>query len=436
MARAKAYNLGIPNIILNSVEVAPRKQGTFPVMALLALTLAGSVPYARAADWNTAEQQLARKILSITGSGNVSLTFENRSSLGRRDSEIVQNGIRDALGASGIRAARPEQPFPVAVKISLSENLSSYVWVAEVRRSDADPSVVMVAMPRPETAAIQDSVPLSIRKTLLWTEADPILDILVLEEGSTPTRIAVLSPERISIYRMQAGRWQIEQSAQIKHAQPWPLDLRGRLVMAKDHLLDAYLAGVVCNGTEAAQLALNCRDSDDPWPLTVATLSGGESPIPAIRAFFAPARNFFTGALTPGIGKLTSVPKFYSAAPLPRQKSLLWLFAATDGFVHIIDGTSDQPLRLLWGSDVASVKTACGAGWQVLATGAEQNAGDSVRAFELPDRDPVPVSAAVDFSGGISALWTEARGDTAVAVTKNLLTGSYEAFRLSVACNQ
>lgn len=436
MAAARVYNLGIPNIILNSVKFAPRNQRRFLPVALLVMTLAGSVGSATAVDWNTAEQQLARKILAISGSGTVSLSFENRSSLGRRDSEIVQNGMRDALQGSGVQAARPDQAFTTSVKISLSENLSSYVWVAEVRRSEADRSVAMVAMPRPERTAIQDSVPLSIRKTLLWTEAGPILDVLVLEEGSAPTRIAVLAPDRVSIYRMLGGRWQLEQSAQIKHAQAWPRELRGRLVMAKDHLLDAYLAGVVCSSAEAAQLALNCRDSDDPWPLTVAALSGGDSPIPAIRAFFAPARNFFTGALTPDIGKFTNIPKFYSAAPLPRDKSLLWLFAATDGFVHIIDGTSDQPVRLLWGSDVASVKTACGAGWQVLATGAEQNSGDSVRAFEIPDRDPVPVSAAVDFSGGISALWTESRGDTVVAVTKNPVTGSYEAFRLSVACNQ
>jgi hypothetical protein len=33
-------------------------------------------------------------------------------------------------------------------------------------------------------------------------------------------------------------------------------------------------------------------------------------------------------------------------------------------------------------------------------------------------------------------LWTEAKGDTAIAVAKNHETGSYEAFRLAVACSQ
>jgi hypothetical protein len=159
--------------------------------------------------------------------------------------------------------------------------------------------------------------------------------------------------------------------------------------------------------------------------------------MPQMNAFYAPARNFFTGALTPGIGKFTTVAKFYSAAPLPREKYALWLFATTDGQVHMMDGVSDQVARLGWGSDLTSVRTPCGAGWQVLAT-SSGDAGDSVRAYEFPDRDPVAVSAAVEFSSGasVTALWTEARGDTAIAVVRDRETGTYAAFRLALACNQ
>jgi hypothetical protein len=83
------------------------------------------------------------------------------------------------------------------------------------------------------------------------------------------------------------------------------------------------------------------------------------------------------------------------------------------------------------------VKTACGSGWQVLATSSEEGSGDWVHAFEFPDRDPVAVSGAVDFLGGvITALWTEAKGDTAVVVVRSRETGSYDAFRLAVACSQ
>ena len=163
--------------------------------------------------------------------------------------------------------------------------------------------------------------------------------------------------------------------------------------------------------------------------------NGASTVVPQMGAFYASTRNFFTGALTPGVGKFTTVPKFYSAALLPREKYTLWLFAATDGQVHMVDGVSDQAAKLGWGSDLASVKTACGAGWQVLAT-SPGDQEDAVHAYEFPDRDPVAVSAALDLPGAITALWTEAKGDTAIAVAKNRETGSYEAFRLALACSQ
>ena len=85
---------------------------------------------------------------------------------------------------------------------------------------------------------------------------------------------------------------------------------------------------------------------------------------------------------------------------------------------------------------MAGVKSRCGSGWQVLATRAGDQAADAVRAYEFPDREPVAVSEPVEFGGGITALWTEAKGGTAIAVSRNTETGNYEAFRLAVACGQ
>lgn len=434
---------------------ALRRTPSFRGVGLLCCVLVGLAMTARAADWSGPERQLATKIVAVTGTAAITLTVENHSSLGKRDSEIIQNGLRSALESAGVRFARsdrgtsqPATSETTAVKISLSENSTSYVWVAEIRPGTGDPVVVIVSAPRLAGAvAAHDSVPLSLRKIALWTQEDAILDVAVLEESAAPTRIAVLEAEKVAIYRLLAGKWQQEQALGIAHARPWPRDLRGRLVPAKDHLLDVYLPGVICRDP-GSPATLSCRESDDPWPLVPAALSGGSfSVFPGpestavnvapVGAFYAPTRNFFTGVLTPGVGKFTTMPKFYSAALLPRDKYLLWLFAATDGHVHVVDGVSDQAARFDWGSDLASVKTACGSGWQVLATSSEETNGDWVRAFEFPDRDPVAVSGVVDFPGGVvTALWTEAKGDTAIAVVRNRETGTYDAFRLAMACSQ
>ncbi len=447
------YNLGIPNVSAKSVGRALSPAHILRVVAQLSFLflLLGMALAARASDWNETEQQLARKIVAVTGPGAAALTVENRSSLDKRDSEVIQNGLRTALEGLGIRFVTAEQAA-ATVAISLSENSASYVWVAEIRQGAGAAVVVMVSAPRPQGSTMaRESVPLSLQKTPLWTQDDPILDVAVLEENATPTHIAVLDAEKVALYRWQAGKWQQEQALGIVHARPWPRDLRGRLIPTRDHLLDVYLPGVMCRSAAAMPLTLNCRETDDPWPLVPTGLTGGtfsalpgngtsSVSIPAVGAFYAPTRNFFTGALTSGIGKFTTVPKFYSAAFVPREKYLLWLFAATDGHVHMVDGVSDQASRVAWGSDLTSVKTSCGAGWQVLAASseadAEEAAVDSVRAYEFPDRDPVAVSAAMDFPGMITTLWAEAKGDTAIAVVKNRETGSYEAFRLAVVCSQ
>jgi hypothetical protein len=155
-----------------------------------------------------------------------------------------------------------------------------------------------------------------------------------------------------------------------------------------------------------------------------------------LNAFFSPARNFFTGAIAPTLGKFAMVPKFYSAGPVPREKYALWLFAATDGRIHLIDGVSERTSDFGWGSEIAGVKTACGSGWQILATERGDPSQDSIRAYEFPDRDPVAVTAPADLPGTITAVWTETKGDSAIAIVRNSDTGSYEAFRLAVACNQ
>jgi hypothetical protein len=448
--RGAVYNLGIPNVILNSVTRTFRTAPRLRIAVQLFFVLLGLGLAASAADWSAPEQQLVRKIVAVTGPGAVALTVENRSSLGKRENEIIQNGLRSALESLGIRFAKEEQAA-ATVAISLSENVAAYVWVAEIRQGAGEVAVVMVSAPRGQgSATVRDSVPLSLRKIPLWAQEDPILDVAVLEESAAPTHIAVLDSENISLYRMQGGKWQEEQTLGIAHARPWPRDLRGRLIPAKDHLLDVYLPGVICRSTAGVPLTLSCRESDDPWPLVSGTLNGGNlsvfpsaglgngasTVVPQMSAFFASTRNFFTGVLTPGVGKFTTVPKFYSAALLPREKYMLWLFAATDGQVHMVDGVNDQAGRFGWGSDLASVKTACGAGWQVLATSSGDATGDSVRAYEFPDRDPVAVSAAIDFSGPVTALWTEAKGDTSVVTVRDRETGNYEAFRLALACSQ
>jgi hypothetical protein len=414
LAPDPVYNARIPMRI--AVEFAR-------AACLLLVLLRASMAWA--GDWQTPASQLAQKIAAIAGPGAVGVTVLNRSSLTPAEVEEIRGALLGELASYGVQPVASDQAA-ATVQVSLSENVHSYLWVAEIHQGTGEPVVAMVTVAgRPAGAGERPSTPLTIQPSLLWSDENRILDVAVMN-GNPPTMI-VLEAERIALLRNNNGQWRLEQSLSLAHVRPWPRDLRGRLMLPKDHLFDAYLPGVYCRSSATSPLSVMCDDSDDPWPLT-----GNQRDL---SAFFAAARNFFTGALSPGIQKNTVAPPFFSAAPLPRDQYTLWVLAAIDGHFHLFDGMTDQTLTEQgWGSDIASVRSRCGLGWQILATSNEQGPTDEVRAFEIPDREPVPVSSPAKFEGRITALWAESDSTSVIAVSHNSATGHYEAYRLSIAC--
>ena len=388
------------------------------------LVMCHGIP-ANSEDLAPLEDKFAEKIISVTGPGLLSLEVANHSSLNQAEVEAVQRGLITSLASFGGRVVNGD-PAAAAVRISLSEDLKNYVWIAEIKQGAGEPSVAMISMPRLKlNVSPLEGGSLVIRKTLLWSSQDQILD--VAEIAGNPARTVVLYPEQITLYQSQGGKWQAEQSVPVAHSQPWPRDLRGRLAPRKDRLFDAYLPGAFCQSTSGLPLGVTCRQSDDPWPL-----AGEQFPL---SGFFTPAKNYFTGALSPGIGAQRSLPAFYSAAVVPRTPAPLWLFAAVDGNVHLLDGTTDQSAILRWGSDIASIHSGCGSGWQVLAS-SPNGADDAVRAFEIRDREAVPATQPLALGGSVSALWTAFDPTSAIAVLHSRETGTYEVYRLTITCGQ
>jgi hypothetical protein len=393
-------------------------------VVFLAVFLCATAP---AMNWQLPVGQLARQIAGITGPGSVGVTVINRSSLALADVEEIRNRLTAELAAYGVQTANSDQPAE-SVEVTLSENLRSYLWVAQIRQGTSEPVVVMTSVSAPDRTIEDHSSPrVTIRKELLLKGEYRILDVAMLR--GDPSHLIVLEPERTILYRLQGDHWQPDQIATLVHVRPWPRDLRGRLALRKDHLFDAYLPGVFCRSDAALPLSMTCDDSDDPWPLA-------DSPS-ELSAFFSASRNFFTGALSPGIQKQTIAPAFYSAAPLPKDKYTLWALTGVDGQVHFLDGMTDQAFsRFGWGSEIASVRSGCGLGWQILASSNEDEPTDSIRAFEVPDREPMAVSPPTDLGGRLTALWADLDFSAAVAISQNSKTGTYEAYRLSIDCHQ
>jgi hypothetical protein len=382
-------------------------------------------------------RRLAHKIAAAAGPGAFALEVTNRSSLDEKSVREVRSALEAELHVEGVHTAKAEQAMGT-VEVVLSESLREYVWTAEIVIGSDEKKIALVSLPRSTTGTpFTAAMPIVLKTTLLFAQEQPMLDVALVEMPGG-SRLLVLDDGMVAIYRQQgtktAGRWELEASLPIAHSRIFPRDLRGRLLLRRDHLFDAYLPGTFCrtNSSAAAPLTLTCNDSDDPWPVTPDDDS--------VRAFYAPARNFFTGALSPGIGKVSNVPSFYSVAALPRSSYTLWALTAVDGSLYLVDGMTDQLIRgVKWGSDLAAVHSSCGTGTQLLVSESPNlrhgdTERDGLRAFEIPDRDPVAASAAMEFEGRVVALWPETSGNSAAAIVKRKDTGWYEAYSVSISC--
>jgi len=403
----------------HSMKFSSRLRGMVVVLAVLFLTAAAS-----AADWSAKAVELAKAIAGASGPGTITLAVVNTSSLPKDQVTDIQHAIEAQLRGSGVRVGAAANANS-EVRVTLSENLHEYVWVAEIKQG-TDMRVEMVTSPRSASVgAAKNGATVSVRKVMMWSQATQMLDMVVVDGSTSNPKMVVLDVEAISLYALREGKWQREQSWAITHTRAFPRDVRGLLVMNKDKVLTAYLPGTVCEVASLGGNAVVCRESDDAWKIGYRA------------AFFNSGRNYFTGALVPASDRASG--PFYSMAWLEKQNYTLQVSTGVDGRVRMSDGVNERMLPGAatsdWGSDIAAVKSGCGTGAQLLVTSnGDDTVGDSVRAYEVPDRDPVLVSAATDFSGPVMAMWShDATG--ASAVVHNLQTGQYEAYSVSIACN-
>ena len=387
-------------------------------------------------------RQLAHQIAADAGPGAFAIEITNHSSLDDKSVREISSELETQLQVEGVRPAKADQSIGT-IAVVLSESLRDYVWTAEIMLGSDDKKVAMVSSPRPPSATPSSPLPpIVIKTTLLFAQEQPMLDVAQIEVPGG-SRLLVLNRDMVAIYRPQAlnqaARWGLETSLPIVHSRVFPRDLRGRIFLRRDHLFDVYLPGTSCRSSSntATPLTLTCNDAEDATPNNLWPLTSDDG---SVRAIFAASRNFFTGSVSPAIGNITNVGSFYSAAALPRSNYTLWAFAAVNGSLHLVDGMTDQMVRAgKWGSEMATVHSGCGLGTQLLVSenGSPTSGNserDNLRAFEVPDREPVLVSSAAEFGGRIVALWTESGDNNATAIVKRSDTGWYEAFRVSITC--
>ncbi len=399
----------------------PQRMICYKRMLVLALALLWLAPAYGATSWDGPAAELARQIAAISGPGPARLAVVNRSTIATNEIPAIRRALEQDLRGYGVIVANGEAP--TGIRVTLSQNTQHGLWVAEIQEGN-ETRVGMISVDIPAGIASQSGSNLILHKTLLFAQSSPILDVGFVVVGSE-RRMLILESEKLTSYRTESGIWKKDQSFDISHSQPFSRDTRGRILPASGHLFDVHLPGVLCSGTEnEGRLALSCGESDDPWPMTSSQ-----------KSFYNPTRNFFTGVLVPDYG--AEVGPFYSAAELVRPRGMATVFTRVNGDVVFTDGSAIRPVAGArdWGSDIAAVRSGCGGGGQLLVSDAGATAVDSLRAYELPEREVMPVSPPMPFDGMVTAMWPTADGDAAMVVIRKQQSSQYEAYSVSVSCD-
>jgi len=362
-----------------------------------------------AEDLPGAARELARKTVGFAGGRtNVGATYQNLSSLPDSDLAQVRHEFEAAVTVSA--------PASIDVRITLSESALQYLLVEEVRRGD-ETQVWMAGWPRANGAPVFGQGA-AIDKKLVWEQDEPILDAAVLDNS-----VAVLSPSKLAVYRQR----QLQEAVNIAPGRTWPRDLRGRMRLTGGRV-QAWLPGMECDGAWQPQLSLNCRSSDEPWVLE----SGSRA---LLLANYTRDRNYFDGRVILQNGMRKSVAPFYSAAAVDDPGGTLWLLAAVDGRTLIFN-PAFEPLTSIpsWGSDIAGTSGRCAGGSPIFATlPGDASEPDGVQAFSIVNRTPAALTAPVSFNGPVTALWPST-ASSVLAVERNLATGKYAAYVLTLVC--
>jgi hypothetical protein len=403
----------------------------FFAATLFALSMVAWPSPARAQGWTAPARELADKLRAeIPPPARLAWSVQNRSNLADDVVAAIRRAINSELGAAGYRPSAP-RTAAAQVRINVSENFESYVWVAQIQRApaEAEREIIILTVPRAPAAPPATESGMTISRKLLVAREEPILDLAALALPGQPTiGLLVLGSASLGLYEMSGTAWQLMETAPIAAVRVWPRDLRGGLVIHADGTFEASLAGERCTGSAAVLANLDCHASDDPWTLA-ESLKGNAT------AAFVADRNFLTGPLDLSDHTPMTLPDFYMAVELQNESKSAWLAATTGGRVELLGRRGEMASFPGWGSELAAVHSTCGSGTLVLTTRpTDFTEPDAVQAFQIRGRTARAASAPLEFTGPITRLHGSSEEGTAYAVARDLPTGLYEAFRLSIAC--
>lgn len=365
---------------------------TLALLCAWALLLEAQPP----APMSAAAAQVAARISSLLPPrATVSLELQNLTALPLAEWSSFRGSLQDDLVKTGLTTAATQPDS--RVRVTLSEDPRGLLLVAEVITGD-NRQVAMMPWSLPSVA--QPTPQIKLTTKLLWSQTDPILDILMTPEADS--RMFVLSLNQLVSYRMAAGKWAPAVTASLALFRPMPRDPRGRLEISADGL-HIYLPVETCEGAFQPQLKLTCSNETKPWSTA--------------QVHWVAERNTLAS----------------DAVKAPFYTTANSVFAMADGRAQDRSGQAVAGSEN-WGNDIAAVANPCSSGAPAIVATTASTGRDELRVYEIVGGQAIAASDALPLPGPVTALWSAQAGGEATLVVRNSQTGDYEAFRLGLAC--
>ena len=360
-----------------------------------------------------AARALARKVWSSIHGTSVTCDFRNLSLLRRAEFANLSAAFREELQRRGVKIL----PAGAAVNlvVSVTQDPTEYIGVVQIQRKENTETVMETIGLVNGPAAPEPAFSLTLHREFLFSQDSPILDVVLDSDGK---HAEVLETQEISSYEWQGDQWALMRSEHLPIHRPPERGERGVILQGVDSQA-VYLPGELCRISTVSGEAWSCEKSTDQMP--VRTVS-------------------------PGAMAEKKIGPWISAAQLETAGRTRIVVTSEDGLARLYeDGPEPVAVFSNWGSQIASVYSGCGSGWQLLVTGkGDWTKADEIQAIDIQERRAQSVSDPMEFPGPIVTLHAPGTRITentianaqAVAVDRNLQTGRYEAYLLSIACSK
>lgn len=394
---------------------APRACVLAFLYQLLGFLLLFAAAVSAADSQEEAARALARKVAANIRGTTTSCEIRNLSHLGNAEFSAFSSAFQDELQRRGIRISTAEPP--VSLVVTVTQTPTEYIAVAQIQRKQ-DTETVMQTLGKVGSGADPHAVSnAAVRKDLLFSQDEPIFDVALNAESRKAT---ALGPQDITFYEWTTDRWVRVRS------EPLPVQLhpqratRGFLTLGGDGSATALFPGEVCRSGAADTNKWTCEPSSAPIPIRTMN------------------QEAWAGAKD---------STWISAAKLASAGRSQIVLAGRDGLARLYEeGPEPAAFFSNWGSQLVAVNSGCGTGAQLLVTGTgDWTKNDEIRAMEIQERKAVAVSLPASFDGPVLGLLTPGAmapeassgglsNSTAIAIDRNLQTGRYEAYRLTISC--